>query len=313
MRRVLVTGATGFCGPHLCRYLVKKGYQVTGTYLHPSKDLSAESRFNLIKLDISNFSQVVSVIQELKPEAVFHLAAMSVPSLSWKREKETFEINVGGTLYLLEALRRFSPRTRFLFASSIQVYGRSFRAGRAVKETDLAWPESPYAVSKLIAEHACLNYFSQFGLPVVIARAFNHLGRGQSLHFVFSDWCRQVALAEKRKRKPVLEVGNLDAYRDFLHVEDVVAAYEVLARRARAGGIYNVCQGRARQLEDYVQFMLRKALVRMKVRVQKKRLRRYDPPVMKGDVSRLRALGWRPRLSPLTALEELLNEWRAKV
>ncbi len=312
MKSVLVTGASGFCGRHLCRHLSETGFRVTGTWHHTSvrKKLS---RVNFIRCNLLSFSEIQKLIKRVKPDFVCHLAAMSVPRLSWKLENETFEVNTAGTIYLLEALRRLSPKTKFLFASTVQVYGRTFREGRPVRETDLMWPENPYAASKAAAESACLDYFHRFGIPVVVARAFNHLGRGQTLQFVLSDWCRQVALAEKGKRRRVLEVGNLDAYRDFLHVKDVVRAYEILLAKGNAGEIYNICYGKVRILKDYVNFLRQKSKVPLKVEVQGKRLRRNDPPVMKGNASRLHALGWRPELSPLKALEELLEEWREKV
>jgi GDP-4-dehydro-6-deoxy-D-mannose reductase len=311
VKRILVTGASGFCGRHLCRYLAARGYRVIGTYFHtPFKPLASVARQ---KLDISRLPEVCRLLQRLKPDAVIHLAAMSVPRLSWKREGETFGINTGGTLHLLEAIRQFSPQTKFLFASSVQVYGRTFRKGRAVSEKDLAWPESPYAASKLLAEYACLHYHDAFGLKVVIARAFNHLGRGQSSEFVFADWCRQIALAEKKRRRPVLETGNLDVIRDFLHVQDVVRAYELLLRKGESGGIYNIASGRGRLLENYVRGLLRRAKIPMKIEIQQKRLRRYDPPLMKGSAVPLRRLGWRPKYSAEAALRELLEEQREKV
>lgn len=312
MKRVLVTGASGFCGRHLCRHLSEKGFRVTGTWHHtPVREKLPRASF--IRCNLLSFSEIEKLIQRVKPDFVCHLAAMSVPRLSWKMEKETFEVNTAGTVYLLEGLRRRSPKTKFLFASTVQVYGRTFREGRPVRENDLLWPENPYAASKASAEAACLDYSSRFGIPVVVARAFNHLGRGQTLQFVLSDWCHQVALAEKGKRRRVLQVGNLDAYRDFLHVHDVVTAYEILLRRGKPGGVYNICYGKVRLLKDYVDFLQHKSKVPLKVEVQTRRLRRNDPPVMKGDASRLRALGWRPTLSPLKALEELLDEWRQKV
>ncbi len=312
MKSVLVTGASGFCGRHLCSYLGEKGFRVVGTW-HRTPVREPVPAVSFVPCNLLSFSEVLALIDKIKPDFICHLAAMSVPRLSWKLEKETFEVNTGGTVYLLEALRRRSPKSRLLFASTVQVYGRTFREGRPVRETDLLWPENPYAASKAAAEAACLDYFNRFGIPVVVARAFNHLGRGQTLQFVLSDWSRQVALAEEGKRRPVLQVGNLDAYRDFLHVHDVVRAYEILLSRGRPGKVYNICYGKVRILKDYVDFLMSHAKVRLKVEVQTRRLRRNDPPVMSGNASRLRSLGWYPQRSPLKALEELLQEWREKI
>ncbi len=285
---------------------------MTGTYrpkiLVPGPELG-----RILPLNINDRDAVLSLMRKVKPDVIFHLAAQSIPRFSWAKQEETFQTNVGGTIHLLEAMRRFAPGARFLFPSSIQVYGRTFRSGRAAKESDPLWPEHPYAASKIIAEYACLDFARRFDLDVLIVRAFNHLGTGQPSSLVFSDWCRQIALAEKGEQEPILEVGNLEARRDFLHVEDVVRGYELLMRRGKKGTVYNLCSGKARPLTDYAQFLLKRAGVRMKIKVQKNRLRRDDPPVMKGDPSRLKALGWRPRRSPFEALEELLNEWRRKL
>ena len=311
MKRILVTGAGGFCGRHLCSYLAQKSHPVVGTYRgHTPQGLKG---VRLLPLEMTDRQGVDDLIRRVRPSFVYHLAAQSVPRYSFKEPEKTFDANAAGTLYLLDALRRWSPHARILLASSIQVYGHSFRRGKAVGERDLLWPESPYAASKIMAEGACLDFMNRFGISVVIARAFNHLGRGQPLHFVFSDWCRQIALAEIGQHRPVLEVGNLEAYRDFLHVRDVLSAYTLLMKKGRDGAIYNICSGKVRLLRDYVDFLLQKAKVAMRVEVQKKRLRRYDPSTMKGNASKLRALGWRPRHSPFKALEELLNEWRTKL
>lgn len=310
MKRALITGAAGFCGLHLSRYLVKKKLSVFGTY-HACRPDSLPG-VTYYPADITRFTQIESLVKKIKPDFIYHLAAMSVPRLSWKQEKETFDINVLGTVHLLEAVRRHAPHARVVFASSVQVYGRRFRKNRPVDESDLIWPESPYAVSKAIAEYVCIDYAGRFGLGIVIARAFNHLGAGQSLKFVFSDWCRQIALIEKKRKKPVLEVGNLDARRDFLHVQDVVKAYELLARRGKAGRIYNIAYGKTMLLKHYVDFLIRNSKTAVRVQIQKQRLRRNDPPIMSGKSNRLRALGWKPRMTPTQGLTELLNEWRAK-
>lgn len=311
MNRILVTGAAGFTGQHLCRYLARHGYEVTGTY-HRARLLRTKE-LNLVPLDITRFSEVDDLIRRLKPRWVCHLAAQSVPRLSWHRQEETLKTNVVGTLHLLDALRRHAPETLFLYASSIQVYGRAFREGKPVSEETIPWPENPYAVSKVLAEHACLDFHARFGIPVIIARPFNHVGRGQSIHFVFSDWCRQIARAEKGRQSRVLGVGNLDAGRDFLHVNDVVRAYNLLLRKGKVGDCYNICSGRTRLLSGYVAFLLKQAKLPIKVRVQKKRMRKFDPPVMKGSAAKLRLLGWSPQDSPFEGLQELFQEWRHKI
>ncbi len=312
MKQVLVTGAAGFCGRHLVTYLVQKGNRVTGTAWRRTP-ASSPHDCDLTFLDFRHALKVDQLIRRTKPDVVYHLAAQSVPRFSWEREAETMETNAAGTIYLLEALRRHQPNARILFASTNQVYGQTFRRGKPVEETDLLWPESPYAASKVVAELACQDFARRFGTDVVIARPFNHLGTGQEAHFVFSDWCRQIALAEAGKRAPVLEVGNLEARRDFLHVDDVVRAYEILIHRGKRGRCYNIGTGKVRPLSDYIDFLLKQARVSLTVKVRAARLRLVDPPAMKTSPAEIQKLGWRPRQSAFQALRELLEEWREKI
>ena len=200
-----------------------------------------------------------------------------------------------------------------LYVSSIHVYGRFLNEGKLIRENSAIWPESPYASSIAIAELACLNFFIRFGLQVVIARAVNHTGAGQDTRFVFSDWCRQIALAEKKKRPGRLEVGNLDVKRDFLHVRDVVKAYRMLLFKGKAGTIYNVASSKPVLLRRYADFLQRCARISFKITPQKNRMRCSEAKTVRIDSSRLRALGWRPRWNTYQALEELLNDWRRKV
>ena len=309
---MLVTGATGFCGRHLCRDLVQKKYRVVGTCVRKHRAREKEL-FPLYKLDLRETQSVDSLIARMRPDFICHLAAQSVPRFSWRMQEETFAVNVAGTIYLLDALRRYSPKTRLLHASTIQVYGRSFQSGKALKEKDLLWPIDPYAASKAISEHACREFACRFGLQIVIARAFNHLGPGQPVHHAFSDWCRQIVHAEMGLGQPVLKVGDLNNRRDFLHIRDVLNAYELLMKRGKSGEVYNVCSEKAYPLSQFVDQLIKRAKVRVKVVVDKSRVRFQVASLMKGDASKLKALGWKPRFSPLDALEDLLNEWRWRI
>jgi len=308
----LVTGATGFCGHYLCSYLTETGYRVTGTYRKRQR-IFREHQIEWLPLDITKENQIFSLVEKKRPQIIFHLAAVSLPRRSWQREIQTFEVNTAGTIYFLEAMRRYIPQSRILLASSIQVYGHTFDRGVAVRESDLLHPESPYAVSKAIAELACLDYHKRFRISVIIARAFNHVGAGQSEDLVLSDWSRQIALSELKRKSPVLEVGNLNVWRDFLHVSDVVRAYELLARRGKSGNVYNITSGKVRLLRDYMKILKKKSRVAMKVESQKARMRRNPHRVMRGRSSRLRALGWKPNSTALDALDEMLSHWRQKV
>lgn len=314
MKRVIVTGAAGFCGRHLCRFLAEKGYRVFGLSLHPADERPWCSSYGKrIICDITDREAVARCVRDLRPDYVCHLAAQSIPRLSWSQEDATYQTNTAGTIYLLNALRRYRPQAVFLLASSIQVYGRTFRKAKSVKEEDLLWPLDPYATSKALAEFACLDFHTRFGLRTVIARAFNHVGPGQPPEHAFSDWCRQIAWIERGWGEPVIKVGNLNNRRDFLHVADVVSAYELLLRKGTPGRIYNVASGRLWRLRTCLDYLVRQAMISIRVEIEPERVRKNVAPIMAGDASRLRRLGWRPRFDLRTALDELLDEWREKV
>ena len=312
MKRVLITGATGFCGRHLARYLASLGYGITGTYFlhHEAHSFSAG---DLVRLNIQDARAVEALVRKIRPDAVCHLAAQSSAEGSWHQEAETFRSNVVGTLHLLQGLRKFSPRARFLLASTTQVYGKSFSEMSVITEQSRLWPLNPYAASKVLAEFSCLDFAGRFGIPVLLARPFNHTGAGQAPSFVFSDWCRQIALAEAGLREPVLQVGNLEVERDFLHVEDVVRAYELILRSGEPGRVYNVCTGQTRVLRDYADFLLWKSEIRLALDFQADRMRTQELKIMRGSAARLRELGWEPRRTIFDALEELLEDWRHRV
>ncbi len=310
-RKVLVTGAAGFLGGHLVRALCEQGHVVTSTW-HAQKPVASCGLVRSVFLDVTCFKDVSSLIRRLRPDVVFHLAARTVPRLSWQDRAGTFKINTQGTLNFLEALRQHVPQARFLLVSSIKVYGRTLHNGHRAAEKDLLWPESPYASSKALAELAVLDYARRFHLNAVIARLTNSLGRGQSTALVFPDWARQIVRAEKGLKPPVLEVGNLGVWRDFLHVRDTVDGLLVLMKKGKRGEIYNVSSGSAKSLKAYVKFFASRSARPLRIQTRRERLRFEDPPRVCIDASKLKRLGWRCRTPVKRALEEILDEWREK-
>ncbi len=340
MKRILVTGANGFCGRHLCAALRESRAAVFGTcrslpafphtrtvILRPKAEESEtgilrgvypecsaqDDKVRLVSLDITNQGEVDALIRKLRPDGVYHLAAQCIPRQAAQDPDRTFAVNAAAVIYLLDALRRYAPSARVLLASTVQVYGQSFNRRAALEEKDLVWPLEPYAASKAVAELAALEMVNRFKVPVIIARAFNHVGPGQGPGFVLSDWCRQIAQIEAGRRAPVLKVGALDNRRGFLAVSDVVRAYRILMERGRPGQIYNVGGGETYSLEELLRFLLKKAFVKIDVRVEAARVRRNVPRLMRVRDRKMRALGWRPVHSVPEALEALLNEWRRKV
>jgi GDP-4-dehydro-6-deoxy-D-mannose reductase len=310
VKRILVTGAGGFWGYHLAKHLLQKKYSVTGT-CHRKKPSGLDT-VDWIQLDVQNPSKIRAVVKRLRPDAVCHLAGQSSLSQSWKLRDKTFSLNTMSVFYFLSAIRDLSPKTRFVLASSIHVYGDLFRSGRLLNELDPARPEGPYGASKRLAELACLDFYGRFGLDSVILRPVNCIGSRLSADFAFSDWSRQVVAAEKNGNG-TLEVGNLGVRRDFLHIEDGVEAFEKVMSRGKAGEIYNLSSQKVIPLKRYADFLTGLARVPVNIRVSKARFRRSDPPVTRVSSGKLRKLGWSPRRTAFEGLSDLLSEWRTRL
>lgn len=310
-KRVLVTGATGFIGGHLVPYLYEKGLEIWASFRRRTREFYFPVRW--IKADLTRFDEVLDLIRVSRPHYLFHLAAQASPKEAWKNPTQTLQSNVTASIHLLEAVFRFAPQSRVVLVSSAQVYGRTFYGRDCVGEKRLTNPMTPYAGSKLLMEMAGLNFVAHQKLSVVIARAFNQLGLGQNPNYVFSDFCRQIALIEKERAEPVLHVGNVDVVRDFLHVEDAVRAYYLLAQRGKRGEIYNVGSGKGVSLKKAIGFLAKEAHVPFKIKAVSSRFQKNDLSSAIVDVSKLRKLGWCPQRSIWDGLRELLNEWREKI
>jgi GDP-4-dehydro-6-deoxy-D-mannose reductase len=305
--RVLVIGANGFVGPHLCRFLERAGDEVVplhgvgGTSGHPDTDTGA--------IDVRDARAVTEAIGRARPDAIVHLAGLSSVAYSHGDPVATFEINTLGALNVCIAVKSAMPTTRMLYVSSGEVYGAAPDGAPATEQTALA-PCSPYAASKVAAESACLQFARSYGLHVVCARPFNHIGAGQAPTFAIPSFARQLVEARQAGRSAKLLVGNLEPVRDFSHVLDVVAAYRVLLLHGRSGETYNVCSGQGRSVRSMLDELVELVGVPVDIQVDPAKLRPVDIPVLIGDATKLIALGWAPRLTVRDALTDLLSDIR---
>jgi len=285
--RALVTGSNGFVGAYLCELLEKKGYTVFGTSFSGTT----------YDADITNKKEIAKVVDMAKPDVVFHLAAQSSVRMSWEKKKETFRINVNGTRNVLEAAKKFKPR--ILVVSSSEVYGKPKK--NPIPEKHPLQPVSPYAESKAEQEKIASDH------GAVIARSFPHTGPGQLPSFVIPDFAKQIADIEKGK-EAVISVGNLDVVRDFSDVRDIVKAYVLLAEKGK--GTYNVCSGRGIRLRDALDMMISHSTKKIRVEIDKGKLRKADIPKAVGDNTRIRKLGWKNSISFEQTLADVVDYWR---
>ena len=291
MKTVLVTGADGFVGQHLCAALSRAGMQPFA-----------------LSGDIRDRESIVRQLCAAEPDGIVHLAALASVASSWDTQSEVWDVNATGTDTLVSAIRERAPQARVLAVSSAEVYGIVPENEQPIVETREPAPRSPYAVSKLAAEAPVLHS----GLDAVVARPFPHLGPGQDERFAIASFAGQIARIERGGQEPVLRVGNLDARRDLLDVRCVAEAY-VAVLQGQLTGLVNVASGVAWRIGDVLDRLLALSTVRIAIEIDPARLRPADVPLLAGDATRLReATGWQPRRSLDETLSDTLDAFRRK-
>lgn len=296
--RALVTGADGFVGPHLVEHLVAEGDEVVPPPADP--------------VDIRDADAVRGWFEDARPEVVYHLAGWADVGSSWQSPREVFDVNANGTQHVLLAAAAAGAR-RVLLVSSADVYGIVPTEDLPVTEQHPLRPVSPYAVSKVAADYLGLQAWLGHGQEVVRARAFNHLGPGQSPRFVAPAIATRIA-ANERDGGDEVPVGNLAARRDITDVRDVVRAYRLLVLDGEPGEAYNVCSGRDVSISELAELLLEHAERPMRLVVDPDRHRPVDVPVVRGDPAKLTGrTGWSPKIDLATTVADVLADARRRV
>jgi GDP-4-dehydro-6-deoxy-D-mannose reductase len=310
---VLITGAAGFAGSHLLDLLGGDDVRVVALR-KPGIGAETQAAYpavEWIEIDLLDRESVRRTVAELAPAAIYHLAGSPHVGQSWKAATETLSVNVLGTHHLLEGLRAEGLHSRVVVPSSAYVYRP---AERALTEDDPVESTNPYAISKIATELAAARASRRDGIPVVVARSFNHIGPRQDPSFFASGVARQVALIEAGRIDPAIRVGNLESRRDITDVRDTVRAYQALAERGTPGQAYNVCSGEAHTMRDLLDGLVALARVRVSVEPDPERFRPNDTPLLLGDPSRIRRdVGWHPLIPIEQTLRALLDYWRQAV
>jgi len=305
--RALVTGADGFVGGVLCRHLARAGWEVRAGVMRDAQEPARE-----FQCDITCADRVDALVAWAGPvDVVFHLAAVTFVPESIQDPRRAMRVNVEGTMNLLQACRARRPESRFMYVSTSEVYGPPLEL--PIREEHPLNPKNPYAIAKAAADSYCAYVCESTGYDIVRLRPFNHSGPGQSDLFVLSSFARQLARAEAGAAEPVLRVGSLEARRDFLHVDDVVRAYELAARKGGSGEVYNIASGRAVLIRDALDTLLRMARVKVAVEPAPDRLRPVEVLEVAGSSERLTAAtGWTPQHPLEDLLADILNFWRVQ-
>jgi len=314
--RVLITGITGFAGSHLAEFLIAnhpdvKVFGIVRWRSRMENILPIRDNIELCEADLKDMVSLQACLAHVRPDRIFHLAAQSFVPTSWKCPGETFAINATGQINLFESLLSLKQSPLVQVAGSSEEYGRVFPDEIPMKETNPLRPLSPYAVSKVAQDLLGYQYFQSYGLPVVRTRGFNHTGPRRGEVFVTSSLAKQIAAIEKGVKEPVIQVGNLDAKRDFSDVRDIVEAYWLSLEKGEPGEVYNIGSGVSRPIREVLDILLSLSKVNVRVEVDPQRLRPSDVPILLADSSKFVArTGWKPRFSFRQTLSDLLDYWR---
>ena len=338
MEKILITGANGFIGSHLIDFCLNKGYQIYGleknsqTYNNLSHYTESKMKFSevdkleflgeqikipsnntnliLVECNIKNGPLLEKIIINVKPNFIFHFAAQPYILPSWENPLDTIETNVLGTINVLEPIKKHNLKSRVILACSSTEYGSSVESNIPLKEDDPLLAIHPYGISKVAAELLTRQYYLNFGVEIVNLRFFNQTGI-RRVNDAPSDFIRKVAQIELGLMKPVIEVGNLESYRDFTDIRDSVKAIWLAATTAKPGEVYNVCSNRKIQIREILNIAL--GFSQKKIRIVEnfpQKLRKRDEDVIVGDYSKMKKdLGWQPTIPIEVTLKEMYDFW----
>ncbi|GJM20281.1 MAG: GDP-mannose 4,6-dehydratase [Planctomycetota bacterium] len=311
--KALVTGAAGFAGSHLVDSLLEQGHEVAACGLAPQGGAALPPNVTWVELDVTDAQACWNVLADQRPDAVYHLAGVAHVSQAEADPERALAVNFGGTRNMLESCLDGFVNTRFLLASSAEVYGRVPTEQQPVREDHPLAPGTAYALSKAAAEMAVHHAVAR-GLHAVVARPFNHIGPRQSDDFVASAFAHQVARIEAGEQDPVLEVGNLEAVRDLSDVRDIVRGYQEVLRVGQPGEVFNLTSGGAVRIADLLDTLLELSSATIEVRTDPARMRPLDVPVFHGSGTRLEErCGFVAPLDLKRTLGDVLDYWRASV
>ena len=321
----LITGITGFAGPHLANLLIKEGHKVYGLVRSSNGmetdilDIVPEERFQKIEFvysDLTNFRTLNQIFKQTKFDGVFHLAAQSHPPTSFIDPIGTMEANVMGSANLIQAIIDNQPECKLMFCSTSEVYGNVGADRRKIKITDFLLPANPYGASKAATDLYLQERFASKQINGFITRAFSHTGPRRGKTFSISSDAYQIAKMMKGLQEKVLQVGNLQSVRVVLDVRDIVNAYYLLMSTDKSNGkVFNVSGDVPHEMGYYTDILLNHSkLENVEKQVSTKLYRPIDIHYQHGDCTELKEItGWQPTYDIDQTLNDLLMYWLHKI
>ena len=325
MKKALITGFTGMVGSHLADYLLEntnwkifgvcRWRSPTDNIQHLSDVINKKKRIEIRYLDLCDYSSIEKVINEVKPDYVFHLAAQSFPQASFDQREITYNTNVLGTDRLLHIIHKSKINPIIHVCSSSEVFGRVKKKDLPINENNKFHPASPYAISKIGTDYIAKYYYEAFKMKILITRMFTHTGPRRGDYFAESSFAKQIALIEKGYQNKVILVGNLNSLRTIADVRDAVRAYFMLVtKRPQFGESYNIGGSYSCSIKQILNFLLKNSFVSgIKVKIDKNRLRPIDADLQIPDASKFKKhTNWKPLYKFEKTMMDLLNYWREK-
>jgi len=264
---------------------------------------------------LTDFKQVLSLIDKIKPDYIYHLAALTSPAESFTNATAVVLSNIGIEMNLLNAMKELGlTSSRFLVVSSAEVYGLVTPPDLPIDEGTPLRPTNPYAVSKITQDYLGLQYILSCKFDVVIVRPFNHTGPGQAPNFAIPAFSKQIAMIEKGQQEPILKTGNLSAKRDFSDVRDIVKGYGLLMEKGITGEVYNIGSGKSHSTKELLDMLLSMSDKKIEIQQDPSKFRPIEVPDVYCDYTKLNSLtGWKPEIPIEKTLKDTLDYWRSIV
>ena len=322
----LITGITGFLGPHLAKKLIKEGHNVFGILRgtrgseQEIKDLLTQDEFDKIIFfygDIIHFRTIDKLFKEQQFDVVFHLAAQTHPPTSFKDPLSTWETNVMGSINLITCLQDHQPRCHFIFCSTVEVYGNKGIDGRKINETNTILPANPYGASKCAIDLYICERMENKQMNATVIRPFCFTGPRRGARFSIASDAVQIANMMRGKQTNKLQIGNLDTVRAVTDVRDIADAFYLVATNKDISNykVYNVCGGNPLKMREYTNMLIEfSGLKNIEMEINEKLWRPIDIQYQDGDASLIKKeLGWEPKIEIRDTIKDLLLFWFNKI
>jgi GDP-4-dehydro-6-deoxy-D-mannose reductase len=317
--KYLITGSSGFVAKHLINKIhsVEPTSEVIGIDVHdlPEENTYSESpnRYKHITVNLLDYEIVQTIIEDIAPNYIIHLASYSSVAFSWENPVKSFMNNVNISLNILEAVRLSNIKVRILSIGSSEQYGQILKENIPVEENCPQNPTSPYAISRVSQEKLSILYAKSYGLDIVCTRSFNHIGPYQSSKFVVSSFVKQMVHKKNSNSDNTISVGNINVVRDFTDVRDVVDCYYLLLHKGKSGQVYNVCSSRGTTLNEILNKLEVMLSLSVNIQVDNNLLRPIENDIIIGSYKKIKSeIGWSPKIHIEKSLRDIIDYWEDK-